>query len=183
MSQSIKQPSVVALGTFDGMHIGHRQVIGQAVEVAHAHGCKAVVFTFENHPRSIYGRAPAMLMTADERRQAMQALGVDTVDMVHFDREMAEMSPRAFLDTLRARYDVRAVVAGSDFTFGYKGAGTIDTLHQEGQALGFDVYEVEFVMLDGQKVSSTRIRNALAHGETTLARIMLGTNGNTPNKA
>lgn len=174
MNRDDAKPAVVALGTFDGMHIGHRAVVARAVEIARARGWRAVVYTFENHPRSVFGKAPRLLMSADERRRAMLEMGVDEVDMLLFDRQMAELSPHDFLARLRSRYDVRAVVAGSDYTFGHRGAGTIETLKREGERSGFAVHEIPFVMLDGEKVSSTRIREAIERGDESSAKEMLG---------
>ncbi len=166
--------SVVALGTFDGMHIGHRAVIRRAVSLAKEKGLVSVVYTFSNHPRSIFAEAPRPLMTAGERRHAMEQMGIDRVDMVEFTRETAALSPEAFLEMLLERYDIKALVAGSDYTYGYKGAGTIETLKEAGKKFGFEVCEVTFVMLGGEKVSSTRIREALAEGNAHLAQEMLG---------
>lgn len=168
------QPSVVALGMFDGVHIGHQKLVKRAVEIAHNHGWRSVVYTFKNHPRSVVGMSPALLMDADARRGALLALGVDCVDMVKFTKSFGEKSPRAFLKLLTERYDVRAVVAGSDFTFGHRGAGNIETLRALGAEMGFETYEMPVVLLDGEKVSSTRIRAALQNGDEALAARMLG---------
>lgn len=168
------QPSAVALGMFDGVHIGHQALVRQAVEVARNHGWRSVVYTFENHPRSVVGMAPALLMEADARREALLALGADCVDMVKFTKTFGENSPRAFMKLLASRYDVRAVVAGVDFTFGHRGKGNIETLRALGAEMGFEVYEMPVVLLDGEKVSSTRIRAALQSGDEALAARMLG---------
>ena len=167
-------PSVVALGMFDGVHIGHQKLIRQAVEIARNRGWRSVVYTFVNHPRSVIGMSPAPLMSADERREALLALGVDCVDMVKFTKTFGEKSPRTFLKLLKARYDVRAVVAGVDFTFGHLGAGNTETLRALGAELGFEVFEMPVVLMDGEKVSSTRIRAALQNGDDALAARMLG---------
>ena len=169
-----KMPSAVALGMFDGMHIGHQRVIAQAVELARHKGWQSVVYTFANHPRSVFAQAPAPLMTAGERRAAMLTLGVDQVDMVTFDKRMAELSPEAFLQQLADRYQLKALVAGSDYTFGYKGMGTVETLSEMQERYGYQLWVVPFVMLEGEKVSSTRIREALKRGESALAAQMLG---------
>jgi riboflavin kinase/FMN adenylyltransferase len=167
-------PCVVALGTFDGVHIGHQALIRQAVTLARKHGWRSVVYTFENHPRGIYDKMPVLLMDAATRKAALYGLGVDRVDMVKFTKTLAERSAEAFIKRLTAKYGVRAIVAGSDFTFGYKGAGTLDTLRSLGARLGFEVYETPDVLLDGEKVSSTRIRQALEHGDVRAAAKMLG---------
>lgn len=169
-----RQPSVVALGMFDGVHVGHQALVRQAVEIARNRGWRSVVYTFENHPRSVFGQMPALIMDADTRRAALYALGVDRVDMVKFTKTLAEKSPRAFLRMLLDRYDVRAVVAGVDFTFGFKGAGDVKSLRSLGEEMGFEVYEMPVVLMDGEKVSSTRIRAALERGDVKLAARMLG---------
>lgn len=168
------QPSVVALGMFDGVHVGHQALVRKAVSLARNHGWRSVVYTFENHPRSVFSVAPALIMDAETRRAALYALGVDQVDMVRFTKELAEMSPEDFLKMLVGRYNVRAVVAGKDFTFGFKGEGTTETLRTLGERMGFEVYEMPDVVLDGEKVSSTRIRAALENGDDALAARMLG---------
>jgi riboflavin kinase/FMN adenylyltransferase len=168
------QPCAVALGMFDGVHIGHQSLVRQAVEIARNRGWRSVVYTFENHPRSVVGMAPALLMDADERREALLKLGVDCVDMVKFTKSFGEKSPRAFLKHLASRYDVRAVVAGVDFTFGHLGKGNIETLRALGAEMGIEVFEMPVVLLDGEKVSSTRIRAALQSGDEALAARMMG---------
>ena len=169
-----RQPSVIALGMFDGVHIGHQALVRQAVSIARNRNWCSVVYTFENHPRSVIGQAPSQLMDAETRRASLSALGADRVDMVKFTKTLGEKSPRAFLQLLLSRYDVRAVVAGMDFTFGHKGAGSIETLRALGLEMGFEVYEMPVVLLDGEKVSSTRIRVALQSGDEELAARMLG---------
>lgn len=166
--------AVVALGTFDGVHIGHQSLVRRAVDIARSRGWRSVVYTFENHPRSVTGMAPTLLMDASARREALRTLGVDCVDMVKFTKSFGEKSPRAFLKLLTARYDVRSVVAGVDFTFGHRGSGSIETLRALGAEMGFEVFEMPVVLLDGEKVSSTRIRAALQNGDEALAARMLG---------
>jgi riboflavin kinase/FMN adenylyltransferase len=94
--------------------------------------------------------------------------------MVKFTKSFGEKSPRAFLKHLASRYDVRAVVAGVDFTFGHLGKGNIETLRALGAEMGFEVFEMPVVLLDGEKVSSTRIRAALQSGDEALAARMMG---------
>ena len=168
------RPAVVALGMFDGVHIGHQALVRRAVEIARNRGWCSVVYTFENHPRSVFDQAPPLLMDAETRRAALYALGADRVDMVRFTKTMANRSPRAFLKLLTGRYDVRVVVAGVDFTFGRRGVGTTETLKALGAEMGFQVVEMPVVLLDGEKVSSTRIRAALERGDDDLAARMLG---------
>lgn len=171
---ALKEPTVLALGMFDGLHIGHQAVLLKTVCVAREQNAHSAVYTFANHPRGVFAQAPKLLMTPEERANGMKALGIEHVDMVVFDRAMAELSPEAFVASLCARYNLRAVVAGSDYTFGHFGAGNMNTLRALGAASGFAVYEVPFVSLDGEKVSSTRVREALAKGDVSLAMALLG---------
>ncbi len=175
----LTMPSAVALGMFDGMHIGHRRVISRTVEIAKEQGWQSVVYTFSNHPRSVFAQAPEPLMDAVQREAVMRSLGVERVDMVTFDREMAALSPEAFLESLTARYRLCAIVCGSDYTFGCKGAGNVDLLRELAPRFGYSLYVVPFVMLEGEKVSSTRIREALSRGNSELADKMLGKNCQT----
>lgn len=168
------RPCVVALGMFDGVHVGHQALIRQAVEIARNRDWCCVVYTFENHPRSVFGQVPALLMDPATRQAALYALGVDRVEMVKFTKTLAGKSPRAFMKMLASRYNVRAVVAGRDFTFGHRGAGNIKALKVLGEEMGFEVYEMPVVLMNGEKVSSTRIRNALQNGDVDLAARMLG---------
>lgn len=174
MLSDLTVPSAVALGMFDGMHIGHQKVVQTAVRIALKENWQSVVYTFENHPRAMFSKAPAPLMSAEERRRAMLSLGVEHVDMVPFDMEMARLTPEEFIEMLARRYRLGALVAGSDYTFGHKGAGTVETLRLLAPRFGYQFSEVPFVTLAGEKVSSTRIREALAMGCTDLARRMLG---------
>lgn len=167
-------PCVLALGMFDGMHLGHRKVIQSAVELARKTGAECVVYTFSNHPRSVFAEAPAPLMDNDERTRIMHELGADRVDMAVFDREFAALTPEQFIEMLTRTYNVWAAVAGSDYTFGAKGEGDIEALKRLGGEFGFDVVEVPLVMLESEKVSSTRIREALNAGNRDIAEKMLG---------
>lgn len=171
---SVRIPSAIALGMFDGMHIGHRSVIARTVQIAKEKSWNSVVYTFENHPRSVFSTAPVQLMSAEHRREIMKKMGVDTVDMVWFDKAMAAMEPEEFMDALSKRYTIGAIVAGSDYTFGYLGKGTIDTLREMAPRYGYFLEVVPFVKLEGEKVSSTRIREVMEEGNTELVRRMMG---------
>ena len=173
--------SVIALGSFDGMHAGHRCVIARTVEEARKTGAKSMVYTFKSIPRAVFAKDPGMLMTCDERKKAMLDMGVDEVVMVEFTEEFAKISPETFIKNLMEAYHPRALVAGEDYSFGHKAAGRKDTLIRLGKEMGFEaiiIPVVRVVLPDGKlgdKISSTDIRRAINDNRPELARqIALG---------
>jgi riboflavin kinase/FMN adenylyltransferase len=166
-------PAVVALGMFDGVHLGHRALIGQTVAEASRLGAKPVVFTFFNHPMEVLGGGVRLLSSIPERDDLLRALGAEEVYSVAFTRELAALSAEQFIDLLLERWDVRALVAGYNYTCGARGSGTPETLAEIGKTRGFSVLVVSPVLLEGASVSSTRVREALEQGDVELARRML----------
>lgn len=171
MSERI--PAVVALGMFDGVHLGHRALIGQNVAEANRLGAKPVVFTFSNHPMEVLGGGVRLLSSIPERDDLLRALGAEEVASVAFTRELAALSAEQFVELLLERWDVRALVVGYNYTCGVRGAGTPETLAEIGKTRGFSVLVVPPVLLEGAGVSSTRVREALEQGDVELAQRML----------
>ncbi len=152
----------VAIGTFDGVHLGHRRVI----EVALAAGLRSTVLTFDPHPRTALGNQVELLTTLARRLDLLAELGVDETLVVEFDLELARLEPEAFAEELLRAIGARVVVAGSNFRFGRGRAGDLDVL----RALGFDVRPVPVA----EGVSSTEIRRLLRAGEIARAARALG---------
>jgi riboflavin kinase/FMN adenylyltransferase len=150
----------VAVGTFDGVHLGHRRVI----EAAHATGLPVRVLTFHPHPRVVLGNHVASISTLERRLELLQALGVAETTVLEFTLEVAQWSPERFVESELA--DASVVVAGEGFRFGRKRTGDLDLLRR----LGLEVVEVP--LLDG--VSSSAIRHRLAAGEVEAAARLLG---------
>jgi len=157
---------VLALGVFDGLHLGHQKVINRAIAEAKRRQGTAMVFTFENHPlRVVDSRAaPPMLMTATERAEALGASGVDAVVMARFTKRLQFMAPEQFVAELAKKLDLRAVVVGADFRFGDDRAGNSSSLRELGQAGGFRVVIVPPLNYHGQAISSSRIRQSIVYG-------------------
>lgn len=158
---------VVALGTFDGVHLGHQALLKTAKTYARAHGIPLRVYTFDRHPLEVIAPkyAPKILTTLPEKMSKMCRLGVDEVQLVSFDRGMADMEPEAFLCRLREAMDVRAVVAGWNYTFGRKAEGNAEMLCRDGKEHGYDVLiEQPVTREDGTAISSTLIREELQAG-------------------
>ena len=169
---------VVALGTFDGVHLGHQALLKTAKAYARAHGIPLRVYTFDRHPLEVIAPkfAPKILTTLPEKMSKMCRLGVDEVQLVTFDRDMADLEPEAFLCRLREAMDVRAVVAGWNYTFGRKAEGNAEMLCRDGKEHSYDVLiEQPVTREDGMAISSTLIREELQAGNMDEAdRLMRG---------
>ncbi len=169
-------PLHLALGVFDGVHVGHRAVIARAVEAARKEGGKAFVVTFDPHPIRVIApeKAPASLLaTLDEKAAVVKALGVDGLLVIHFDMAFAKMDAEEFVRKLLAA-DVRTIAVGEDWRFGSKRAGDVAMLRRMGGELGFQLEAVPPVMWDGERISSTRIRQAIRDGNFDAVEEMLG---------
>jgi riboflavin kinase/FMN adenylyltransferase len=172
-----RRPSAVALGVFDGVHLGHRAILGAAVAHGRATGAPALVCTFEPHPMEVLqpGRAPLPITTLDERLDLIAACGVDGTVVLGFTRELAAVEPEAFVkDVLVDRLAARQVVVGFNHRFGRAARGDAALLRTLGTRLGFSVDVIEPLAVDGVPVSSTAIRVALGRGDLDAAARMLG---------
>ncbi len=171
--QNKAQGHVLALGTFDGVHLGHRALLQQTVMLAETLDATPIIYTFKNHPLSLFGRSPKLLMTEAERTAALEATGMPVV-ADPFDAQFAAQPPQAFVRMLVERFALRGAVVGFNYTFGDRGAGNTALLQALGKELGFAVQVIEPVSYDGAPVSSTRIRACLEEGELDAANAMLG---------
>ncbi len=162
---------------FDGLHVGHRQVIGNTVARARAIGGSAVVATFEPHPLEVLrpSTEPVLLTTLDERLAAFGQLGVDVALVLPFDLEFSRMRAQVWLDEiLIKRLRPREIFAGSSYTFGHRREGTASRLAEWGREQGIPVHLVPAVLVSGEPVSSTRVRAALREGLVDEAARLLG---------
>ena len=170
--------SVVTVGSFDGMHLGHRAVVDELRRRARADGRQAVLVTFEPHPGSVLdpGAAPPRLTLGPERLELLAELGLDLAVILRFDRGLAAMGAEEFVrEVLLARYGMRELVLGQDHAFGRGREGDRKSLLALGQRIGFGVTVVPPVPdAQGNPISSTRVRNALAAGDLTRAAEWLG---------
>ena len=167
----------VAIGNFDGVHLGHREVIRVAAEHARALGRPLGVITFEPHPREVLNpaAAPARLTPLRRKAEILRDLGVDHLYVLRFNERLMRLAPEAFVaDMLVGELGVAAVATGRDFRFGHKRAGDTALLAQLGARHGLRVSAVEPVHVKGVTCSSSQIRAALADGAVRLANGMLG---------
>lgn len=171
------QGSVVCIGAFDGLHLGHRALMGHAVARARRLGLPMVALSFEPLPREFFapGARPPRLMLPRARLQGLYALGCDGVGLLRFNARLASMAAEDFVRTVLAgRLGAREVWVGPGFRFGRGRTGDLALLASMGAALGFQAQEIAPVLLDGERVSSTRIRAALASGDFDRAARLLG---------
>lgn len=152
----------VAVGTFDGVHLGHRRVIA----AAQAAGLRSTVVTFDPHPRTIIGNRVELLTTTQRRLELIEELGIEEVLLLEFDAALAALAPEAFCESLLRAIGAEVVAAGEGFRFGHARSGDLGLLER----MGFDVRRVPLV--DG--VSSTHIRKLISAGEVAQAARMLG---------
>ncbi len=168
---------VLALGTFDGLHLGHRQVIGRAVARARVLGGHAVAVTFEPHPLEVLrpSAEPVLLTMLDERLALFAQTGVDVALVLPFDLAFSRLPAQAWLDEiLRERLAAREIFAGSTYTFGHRREGTAPRLAEWGREHGIPVHLIPAVPASGEPVSSSRIRTALREGLVDEAARLLG---------
>lgn len=167
--------SVVALGNFDGFHLGHQAVVGRAVARAAHEGRPALVASFDPHPVRFFkpDAPPFRLTTLDQREELFGGAGADAMLVFGFDQALATTSAEAFVRLLREELGARAVVTGEDFTFGARRGGNADFLREEGKRIGLAAEAVGPVALGPEPVSSSRIRRALAEGDPATATRLL----------
>lgn len=172
----LERPSVVTIGVFDGIHRGHQALIRQLVSDAHAAGRLAVAITFFPHPdillRGLKGRY--YLHTPQEKAELLGELGIDTVLTLAFNDDLRHVRAADFVDSLVDRLRLASLWVGADFALGYQREGNVDFLRAQGAAKGFEVDVIDLVLVDGEVISSTAIRQALEAGQVEQAAAWLG---------
>ena len=167
----------LAIGVFDGVHLGHQQIIRQTIADARQHGGLALVVTFDRHPSAIVApdRVPPLIYPLPQKLRAIESMGADATLLIEFNRTFSEQTGEVFIRGLsRDLGKLQSICVGADFVFGHKRSGNVTLLRQLGVELGFTVHGMSAVALDGEVVSSTRIRAAIQSGDFDAASQMLG---------
>ena len=154
----------LALGFFDGVHLGHQQIIRQSVSDARQHEAIGLVITFDHHPNTVVApqRVPPLIYSLAKKLRTIAALQADALWLIHFDKAFSELSGEEFVHRLVREFgSIQSVCIGSNFVFGHRRGGNVDLLRKLGEELGFTVHGLAAVALDGNPVSSTRIRDAI----------------------
>ena len=165
-----------AVGSFDGVHLGHQALLARVRAAAAERGIESAVLTFEPLPREFFdpAGAPARLSSLPEKLAALAERGVDRTHVQRFDARFASISPEEFERRIRRVYGARWIVVGEDFRYGARRAGDVERLARAGRTLGFEVEVLPAVVADAERVSSTRVRQALAADRLAEAARLLG---------
>lgn len=168
--------SVITIGTFDGVHRGHRLLVSTAIARARELGAQSVVLTFEPIPAMVLrpDRFAGRICPAGEKLALLRETGVDLVEVLTFDRAFSLQTPEAFLDRVRASFDLIEIVVGEDFSLGKDRAGNVSRLREIGREKGFAVRALQRLRDDGNEISSSAVRAAVLAGDVTSAARLLG---------
>ncbi len=167
----------LAIGFFDGVHLGHQHIIRQTIADARQHEALALAVTFDCHPFAIVApdRVPPLIYSLPQKLRAIESLGVEALLLIHFDKAFSEQSGETFINRLvRDLGKIQSICVGGNFTFGHQRGGNVALLKKMGDELEFTVHGMAAVSLDGQTVSSTRIRETIHGGDLDGASQMLG---------
>jgi riboflavin kinase/FMN adenylyltransferase len=167
----------LAIGFFDGVHLGHQQIIRQTVSDALQHEALALVISFDKHPNAVVApnRVPHLIYSLTQKLRAIESLGADTLLLIQFDKAFSQQSGESFVRGLASDLGhIQSLCVGANFVFGHKRGGSVTLLKTLGQELKFAVHGMAAVSLDGKAVSSTRIREAIQSGNLDAASQMLG---------
>ncbi|MGL5646280.1 MAG: bifunctional riboflavin kinase/FAD synthetase [Clostridium sp.] len=171
-----KKGYYIALGSFDGLHKGHLELISEIKKLAKENNAKSMVFTFSNHPREVINKEYKFkyLMGNKIKERILTDLGVDNIVLERFDEILMKLSPEEFIKKLYSEYNVRGIVVGFNYRFGFKNQGDIELLKSLGKKYNFLVKVINPCLYNGEIISSTRIRKALLEGKVEVAKEMLG---------
>lgn len=170
-----KDENYVALGSFDGLHHGHLSLVDKTVEVAKEKHGKSMVFTYKNHPKTLVKpkNTPKLLMDLETKLKYLEEKNVDIVVLRSFTKEFMSMSAENFIKFLCVNYNVKGIIVGFNFKFGYKNLGGIELLETLKAEYGYELYIMDPYTHNGEIISSTRIRDSILQGDVKVASEML----------
>ncbi|GIM27796.1 riboflavin biosynthesis protein [Clostridium polyendosporum] len=165
----------IALGSFDGLHIGHLSLIEKTISLATENNGLSMVFSFKNHPLTLVNKeiAPKLLMDNETKLEIIEKLGVDISCIVEFDESFMRIEPEEFIRTLVKKYKAKGIIVGFNYRFGYKNRGDIALLKSLSREIGFALYVLNAYNYKDEVVSSTRIRECISNGNIEESNVML----------
>lgn len=173
--ETIDDKTYIALGSFDGLHMGHLSLINKTIELAKENNIKSMVFTFKNHPLTVINSdiAPKLIISNDEKTKLLKNLGIDILNYVEFNNKFMKISPEDFICNLLKHYNAKGFIVGFNYRFGYKNLGDVDLLQSLSEKYNFDIYIVKPVKVNGEVISSSKIRHLISEGDITKANYFL----------
>jgi riboflavin kinase/FMN adenylyltransferase len=167
--------AAITVGTFDGVHLGHRALVARTIDEARSFGATSVLVTWDRHPLETLrpGTEPKVLTTPERKAELIEDTGIDTLVVLPFDHAFSKWSPERFVTDVLVRLGARAVIVGDGWRFGHKAAGTTELLQKMGAEHGFQVQVLTLAAVESESVSSTRVRSAIAQGDMISARTLL----------
>lgn len=165
----------VALGSFDGLHVGHLKLINKTIELSKKNKAKSMILTFKNHPLSIINKKlmPKLIMDNDYKIKLFEELGIDIVNLVEFNEKIMHIAPEDYIKNIITVNNVRGLIVGFNHRFGYKNLGDIELLKKLSAEYKFELYVIDAVKVNEEVVSSTKIREYISEGEIVRADRML----------
>ncbi|KGM97724.1 riboflavin kinase [Clostridium novyi A str. 4552] len=172
---TLKEKTYIALGSFDGLHVGHMSLINKTIELGKKNNAKSMVFTFKNHPLTIIKKdmAPKLIIDNEVKSELLEKAGIDIVNYINFDDEFMKISPEDFIKNMLKCYNAQGIVVGFNYRFGYKNLGDIELLKKLSDKFGFELNIIEPVKIDGDIVSSSKIRQLVSEGNIIKANKFL----------
>jgi riboflavin kinase/FMN adenylyltransferase len=169
-------PTYIALGSFDGLHLGHMSLIDRTVELAKENNAKSMVYVFQNHPLTVINPeiSPKLIMSNSTKIKLLEDSGIDIVNLVSFDKDFMKITPEEFIKNMVNFYNAKGIIIGFNYRFGYKNLGDAQMLQRYSRELGYKLYVCEAVSKNHELVSSSKIRHLIAEGDVVKARLLLG---------
>jgi riboflavin kinase/FMN adenylyltransferase len=172
----LKYQNYIALGSFDGLHLGHMHLINRTAELAKENNAKSMICTFKNHPLSVINQeiCPKLIMDNNTKIKLLENTGIDIVNLVNFDKDFMKITPEEFIENMVKFYNAKGIVVGFNYRFGYKNLGDVEMLKAYSHIQGYKLYVCDAISTNHEIVSSSKIRHLIAEGNITKANELLG---------
>lgn len=171
----LNEKTYVALGSFDGLHMGHMSLIKRTIDLAKSNNAKSMVFTFKNHPLTVINAevAPKLIMNNSTKSSILEKIGIDIVNYAIFDEDFMKITPENFITNMVKAYNVKGIIVGFNYRFGYKNLGDIELLKDLSEELNFQLEVIPPVKINDEIISSSRIRQLISEGDIEKANYFL----------